>query len=68
MPWASRRSHRAKVRSRLVEAVDKDMLGLASKELLLIHGSEDRRVLLENSLLFSQKLVEQNIIFQQQVG
>ena len=44
-----------------------DLEGLASKELLLIHGSDDRKVLLQHSLLFSQKLVEQNIIFQQQV-
>ena len=45
-----------------------DLQALNNKDLLVIHGSEDRKVLLQNSLALSQNLVDQNIIFQQQVS
>ena len=45
-----------------------DLQALNSKDLMVVHGSEDRRVLLQNSLALSHNLVEQNIIFQQQVS
>ena len=44
-----------------------DLAGLRNKRLMLVHGMRDRRVLLENTMSLSERLVEENIMFQQKV-
>ena len=34
---------------------------------MLVHGIADRRVLLENTMMLTKRMVEENIIFEQQV-
>ena len=44
-----------------------DLTSLANKRIRIVHGMADRKVLVENTMRFSQKLVEHNILFEQQV-
>ena len=44
-----------------------DLGGLRAKRLMLVHGMRDARVSLENTVALSEKLVLQNIMFQQKV-
>ena len=44
-----------------------DLASLRSKEIMLIHGMLDRQVLVENTMMLTKKLVQENILFQQQV-
>ena len=44
-----------------------DLGGLRDKRLMLVHGMGADRVSLENTVALSERLVQQNIIFQQKV-
>ena len=44
-----------------------DLSGLRDKRLMLVHGMRDVRVSIENTMALSEKLVQQNIMFQQKV-
>ena len=44
-----------------------DLIGLKNKNLLLLHGAEDRKVLLQNTMTLSERLVDNSIMFQQKV-
>ena len=44
-----------------------DLGGLRDKRLMLVHGMRDDRVSLENTVALSERLVQQNIMFQQKV-
>ena len=44
-----------------------DLTCLRGKDLMLIHGMVDKKVLLKNTLLLSKILAQQNILFDQQV-
>ena len=44
-----------------------DLGGLRAKRLMLVHGMMDSEVSLENTVVLSEKLVQQNIMFQQKV-
>ena len=44
-----------------------DLGGLRDKRLLLVHGMRDAKVSLENTVALSERLVQQNIMFQQKV-
>ena len=53
-------------RTRLVER--SDLTSLRNKQVRMVHGMTDKKVLLENTMMLSKRMVEQNIIFEQQVG
>ena len=44
-----------------------DLTCLRNKQVKMVHGVADRRVLLENTMMLSKRMVEQNILFEQQV-
>ena len=44
-----------------------DLTNLRNKKVMLFHGMADRRVLLENTIMLSKRMVEENLLFEQQV-
>ena len=44
-----------------------DLAGLRHKHVLVVHGAEDRRVLVQHTMALSRSLVKANIMFQQKV-
>ena len=45
----------------------RDLTNLRNKQVMLVHGMADRTVLLENTMMLSKRMVDENILFEQQV-
>ena len=52
-------------RTRLVDRID--LTNLQKKQVMLAHGMANRTVLLESTMMLCKRLVDENIIFKQQV-
>ena len=59
-------SERLKLPVERLNLMERNLTSLSGKQLLLVHGMRDRNILLANSLLLSEKLAQQGIIFSQQ--
>ena len=60
--------HKARLESLQSSIVTRnDLGGLRDKRLMLVHGMRDAKVSLENTVALSEKLILQNIMFQQKV-
>ena len=46
----------------------KDLTCLKSKHVMMVHGVADKKVLVENTMMMSKRMVDQNILFDQQVN
>ena len=44
-----------------------DLTNLNDKQMMLVHGMADRRILLQNTMMLSKRMVEENMLFEQQV-
>ena len=60
--------HKARLESLQSSIVTRnDLGGLRDKRLMLVHGMRDAKVSLENTVALSEKLILENIMFQQKV-
>ena len=44
-----------------------DLTSLRNKQVKMVHGMTDKKVLLENTMMLSKRMVEENILFEQQL-